>query len=143
MTAQQVADERLAADEKLVGHHVPRADQNAAGFDRLAQPRLLFRPDLEVVLDHDGLAVEMEILVVGISVEQIEQPIDERHEPEPELLVRQIPFAVPVGVRNDVDVQHMYRSWFVVLGSSFGFVVRGSSFVVSSFVNVENVERRT
>ena len=130
----------FAADEELVGHHVPRADQDAAVLDRLAQPRFLLRPDLEVVLEHDGLAVEMEMLVVGIGVEQIEQPIDERDEPEPELLVRQIPFAIPVRVRDDMDGQHIYRSWFVVLSSSF---------VVSSFVNAErrtpNVEpeRRT
>ena len=41
-----------------------------------------------------------------IGVEQIEQPIDQRHEPEAELLVGQIPLAIPVRVRNDVDVEH-------------------------------------
>ena len=110
MAAQQVADERLAADQKLVRHHVPRADQDAAVLDRLPQPRLLLGPDLEVVLEHDRLAVEMEVLVAGIGVEQIEQPIDERHEPEPELLVGQVPLAVPVRVRDDVDVQHGRQS---------------------------------
>ena len=98
MPAQQVPDERLAADQKLVGHHVPRADEDAAIFNRLPQPRLLLRPDLEIVLEDDRLAVEMEVLVAGIGVEQIEQPIDERHEPEPELFVGEVPLAVPVGV---------------------------------------------
>jgi hypothetical protein len=46
----------------------------------------------------------MEMLVVGIGIEQIEQPIDERDEPEPELLVCQIPLAIPVGVRDDVNI---------------------------------------
>ncbi len=122
MAAEQVADERFAAHQELVGHHVPGADQDAAVLDRLAQPRFLFRPDLEVVLEHDGLAVEMEMLVVGIGIEQIEQPIDERDEPEPELLVRQIPLAIPVGVGDDVDVQHMCRRLRFVVQ------VRGSSF---------------
>ena len=31
------------------------------------EPRLLFGPDLEVVLEHDGLAVEMEVLVSRIA----------------------------------------------------------------------------
>jgi hypothetical protein len=48
--------------------------------NRLAQPRFLLRPDLEVVLEHDRLAVEMKVLVARIVVEQIEQPIDERDE---------------------------------------------------------------
>ena len=33
-----------------------------------------------------------------------EQPIDERDEPEAELLVGQIPFAIPMRVRDDVDI---------------------------------------
>ena len=71
-----------------------------------AQPRLLLGPDLEVVLEHDRLAVEMEVFVGRIGVEQIEQPIDERDEPEPELLVGQVPLPIPMRVRNDVDVEH-------------------------------------
>src|SRR6185369_11609408 len=108
MAAQQVADQRLAADEKLVGHYVPRTDENAALFNRLPQPRLLLRPDLEVVLEDDGLAVEMEILVVGIGIEQIEQPIDERDEPEAELFVREVPLTIPMRVRHDVNIEHLY-----------------------------------
>ena len=98
MAAQQVADQRLAADEKFVRHHVPGADQDPAVFNCLAQPRLLLGTDLEIVLEHDRLAVEVEILVARIGIQQVEQPIDERHEPEPELLVRQVPLAVPVGM---------------------------------------------
>jgi hypothetical protein len=76
-------------------------------LNRLAQPRLLLRTDLEIVLEDDRLAVEVKVLVVRIGVEQIEQPIDERDEPEAELLVREVPLAIPMRVRNDVNVQHL------------------------------------
>ena len=68
----------------------------------------------------DGLSVEVKILVVGICVEQIQQPIDERHEPETELLVRQIPFAIPMRVRDHVDVEHDVRSAFDRAGGEAG-----------------------
>ena len=41
------------------------------------QPRLLLRPELEIILQHDGLAIEMEILELGLLLQQIEQPIDQ------------------------------------------------------------------
>ena len=75
-------------------------------LDGAPEPRLLLGPDLEVVLEHDGLAVEVEVPVGRIGIEQIQQAIDQRHEPEAELLVGQIPLAIPVRVRNDVDVEH-------------------------------------
>ena len=78
-------------------------------LDGAPQPRLLLGPDLEVVLEHDRLAVEVKVLVRRIGIEQIEQPIDQRDEPEAELLVGQIPLAIPMRVRNDVDVEHL--SW--------------------------------
>jgi hypothetical protein len=106
MPAEQVAHERLAADEKLVRHDVPRSDQDASCFNRLAQPRFLLRPDLEVILEHDRLSVEMEVFVGRILVQQIEQAIDECDEAEPELLVGQVPLPIPVCVRNDVNIQH-------------------------------------
>jgi hypothetical protein len=102
----EVPYERLAADEKLVGHHVPRSDQDPPRSDCRAKARLLLRADFEVILEHDGLAVEMKMLERRIAVEQIEQAVDERDQPQPELLVRQIPFAIPVSVRDDVDVDH-------------------------------------
>ena len=66
MPQGQVAHERFAADEKLVGHVVPRADQNAAVFDQPPQPRLVVRPQLEIVLEHDRLAVQMKVREVGL-----------------------------------------------------------------------------
>jgi hypothetical protein len=106
MPADEIADDRLAADEKFVGHDVPRPDQDAAGGDRVAKPRLLLGANLEVILEHDRLSVEMEILVIRILVEQVEQAIDEGDQPHPELLEREVPLAIPMGVRDDVNLQH-------------------------------------
>ena len=47
-----------------------------------------------------------------LSDSEIEQTIDEGNEPETKLLVRQIPFAIPVRVRDDVDVEHAACSSF-------------------------------
>ena len=106
MAAQQIAHQRFAADEKLVRHHVPRPDQDAARRDRRAKARFLLWPDLEVVLEHDRLAVEVEVFVSRLVVEQIEQAIDERDQAKPELFAREIPLAIPMRVRDDVDVEH-------------------------------------
>ena len=95
----------LTRNSSGITYHGPIED--AAVLDGAPEPRLLLGPDLEVVLEHDRLAVEMEVRVGRIGVEQIEQPIDQRHEPEAELLVGQIPLAIPVRVRNDVNVDHL------------------------------------
>ena len=109
VAAVQIADQRFAADEKLVGHHVPGTDQDPAGLNGRAQPRLLLGTDLEVVLEHDRLSIEMEVFVLRVGVEQIQKAIDERHEAQPELLVGQIPLAIPMRMRDDVDVEHSSR----------------------------------
>jgi len=103
---KQVPHQRFPADEKFIGHHVPRPDQDAAAGDRRAQPRFLLGTDLEIVLEDNRLPVEVKVLVRGVAIEQIEEPIDQRHQPEAELFVGEVPLAVPVRVRNDVDVEH-------------------------------------
>ena len=46
----------------------------------------------------------MEVFEIGLRLHQIEQPIDQPDQPQPELLVGEVPLAIPVRVRNDVDV---------------------------------------
>ena len=48
----QVADERLAGDEELVGQHVPGADGEAAGARQAPQAGLGLGPHRQVVVDH-------------------------------------------------------------------------------------------
>jgi len=99
---QQVAHQRLAADEEFVGQHVPRAHAQPALADELCQRLPRVRPDLQVVVEHDGLAVEVEVGEARVTLQQREQPVHEANEPHPEVLERLIPLPVPVGVRDDV-----------------------------------------
>ena len=104
---QHVADRRLAADEELVGQDVPGADLDAPRLDEAAEVRLALGPDLEVILEDDGLAVEHEEPVVRIGVHQRDQPVDEPDQLPAELLERPVPLAVPVSVRDDVNLARL------------------------------------
>ena len=101
---RQISHERFTADEELVGHDVPRADEQPARRDGTPHAAGLLRPHLEVILEHDRLAVEVVVRERRIAFEQIEHAIDQIDEPEAELLAREIPLAIPVRVRHDVDV---------------------------------------
>jgi hypothetical protein len=107
MAARQVPDERLAAHEEFIRHVVPRPDEDAAFLDQFPQPRLLVRAQLQVVFEHDRLAVEMEVLVVRLALHEVEQAIDEPDEAEAELLVTEVPLAIPMGVGNNVDIHQI------------------------------------
>ena len=98
----QVAHERLAGHEELVGQRVPRPHRHAAGGGQRAQPRLGLGPDGEVVVDHGHLPVEEEVGVGRVSLELRQQLVEQVDEAQPERLVRRVPLAVPVGVRDDV-----------------------------------------
>src|SRR5206468_12078041 len=74
---------------------------------RALQPIHLSGTDLEVVLEHDRLAVEMVVGESRIAVEQLQQVVDQVDEPETELLAGEIPLAIPVGMRNDVNVHQL------------------------------------
>ena len=60
-------------------------------------------PDLEVVVEHRGLAVEQEAGVRRVGFEQVEQVVEQVHEPQAERLERRVPLAVPVRVGDDAD----------------------------------------
>ena len=102
--ARQVAHQRLAADQELVGHHVPRAHQQAAGRDVTPQALLLLGAHVQVVFEHHRLAVEME-REGGVRFQQVEHAVHEVDQPQAELFVCQVPLAVPVRVRDDVNLQ--------------------------------------
>ncbi len=61
------------------------------------------RAHLEIVLEHDRLAVEHEA-EAGIGVDEVEHRVDRVDEPAAELLERPVPLAVPVEVRDEQDV---------------------------------------
>ena len=98
---QEVADERLAADEDLVGQDVRRADLEAPVVEQRLQASLVLRPHLEVVLEHDRLPVERERRERGVAFERVEDAVDDRAETQPEDLEGEVPLAIPVRVRDD------------------------------------------
>ena len=102
-TLEQVAHVALAGGEERVGLDVPRADREPPGRDgghQLVAPRGAHH---QVVLQHDGLAVEQES-PLGVLVELVEDPVDRVDEPGPERFERPVPLSVPVGVRHQKDV---------------------------------------
>ena len=50
-----------------------------------------------------GQYLEREDAEAGIALERRHQLVDERGQLEPEMLEREIPLAIPVGVRNDPE----------------------------------------
>ncbi|HEY2436744.1 MAG TPA: hypothetical protein VGH93_06150 [Solirubrobacteraceae bacterium] len=100
---QQIAHECLPADEELIGLHVHRADLDPACGEQGPEPRLLLRPQLEVVLKHNGLPIEREGAKRRITFEHIEQVIDNPGQPQPEPLEWPIPLAVPMRVGHDEE----------------------------------------
>ena len=89
-------------------------DLHAPGGDEAGQPCLGLGPHLEVVVDHDRLAVEQEALVGRVGLQEVEQVVDEVDELDPVGLERRVPLPVPVRVGDDPhlltgDLRHAAR----------------------------------
>ncbi len=83
--ALQVTDDRLPRDQELVHEDVPRAPSRAARPPARARIRSsVLGPDLEVVVDHGHLAVEKEPGIGGVALEEVQQTVDQVHQPQPE-----------------------------------------------------------
>ena len=102
---QEVPDERLAPDEDLVRQDVRRPGLETSCREQRPQPRLVLRPNVDVVLEHDRLAVERERRERGVALERVEDTVDDRAEPQPEDLERDVPLAIPVGVGDDEEAE--------------------------------------
>ena len=99
----ETADVRFAARQELIRLHPPGADDDAALLDQPSQPPLVFRPQFEVVRDHNRLAIKVEAAVLRVPLHVFDELVDHLYEPPAEQLEWLIPLAVPVGVRHDVD----------------------------------------
>jgi len=91
---------RFARRQQGVRLHIPRADRDAPAGTQLAQRVRTCGPDLEVVLEYDGLPIEQEA-VARISLTELENAIDEVDEPRPEVLEGPVPLAIPMAVRHE------------------------------------------
>ena len=98
----EVADDRLAADEELVHQRLPGPDREPPGLDQPAYPGLGVSPDLEVVVDQRELAVQRKAQPL-VSLEQLEQLVNDLDQRDAKALERPIPLPVPVGVRDEVN----------------------------------------
>ena len=103
---QQVADGGLRADQEFVRQDVPGADQDASFLDKAAQVGLALRADLQVVVEDDGLSVEHEVPVILVVFKNVKQAVNQVDELQAELLEGEVPFAVPVGVGDEVQGAH-------------------------------------
>ena len=98
----EIAHERLAGYEELVHQDPPGADRQLSIGHQPRQPGRLFWAHFEVVVDGCRLAVEGEPNA-RVAGHLVEQTIDQLHQTHPKRLERQVPLAIPVGVRNEVD----------------------------------------
>ena len=105
MPQQQVADERFGADQELVGQHVPRADADPPCFAQGTQLARPLRPHFQIVFQHRHLAVQHVEAVVGPGGQQIEEAVDQAHEPDAVFLKGDVPGAIPMGVADDGGVE--------------------------------------
>ena len=97
----EVAHDGLARGEELVHQDVPGPHADPAGCGERPKPPLGLRADLEVVVHHGHLPVQHEVGIAGVALEQGEEGVDQLHQGEAEILVRLVPFPVPMCVRND------------------------------------------
>ena len=98
----EAADVRFAARQELVWLHPPGPDDDPPAFDQRLQTGFVFWTQFEVVVDHDRLAIEVEVLVLRVLLHVIQQFVDHLDQAPAEEFVRLIPLAVPVAVRHDV-----------------------------------------
>ncbi len=99
----EVADEGLARAQELVGEDEPRTGGEAALGDEGLDQRPAPGPHLQVVLQRGELTVHGEA-VGGVGGQGVEDPVERADQSGAEPLEGQVPFAVPVGVRDDGDL---------------------------------------
>jgi hypothetical protein len=57
----------------------------------------------QIVVEDDGLSVEQKAL--SLSRRAVDELVDQRYEPLPEDLRRLIPLPIPMGVRNEMNLE--------------------------------------
>ena len=114
----QVPEDRLTRGQELVHEDVPGPHADPPGRGQGPQPRFGLRPHFEVVVDHRHLAVQHEVGIAGVGLEEREQCVEHVHQIEPKLLVGLVPLAVPVRVRDDGDAARCHVRQTMACGGS-------------------------
>src|SRR5262249_38515132 len=102
----KIANERFPAHQEAVGQHVPRSNLNLSRADQRSEPRGHRRTDFQVIVENDGLTVEMKERDFA-RLDQRNHPIRHRDQSRAHLLVGLIPLAIPMGMNNEVEMIHI------------------------------------
>ena len=97
----EVAEVRLARDEELVHLGHPRTHGQPSVLGQTPDVGFALRANGEVVVDHRGLSVEVEVREPGVP--QLDQRVHHRHQARSELVERGVPLAVPMRVGDERD----------------------------------------
>ena len=95
-----VTHQRLAGNEKLVGQHVPGADDELAFTGEALDQAAALRPHLQVILQDDRLAVALEWAAQLIAFPAGDDAIQQANQPVAVVLEGLIPLSVPVGAED-------------------------------------------
>jgi len=104
---EEVAHQRFAAGNELVGEHEPGTRLQFSLAQRRGELGRALGPDLEIILEDDCLPIQEKAHAVGRRV--VEKLVDERDEPLPKTLGGMIPLAIPVGVGDYVNGEQYRR----------------------------------
>ena len=105
---EEISNERFAAGDERISEHIPWPGLELAGFQQRAKFISTLGTNLQVVEENDGLSVEQK--ACAHLRRPIEQIVDKPDESLPKAREWEIPLAVPVGVRNDVDaISHVIK----------------------------------
>ncbi len=111
-----IAHQRLAGDEELVGQHIPGADDELAFSGEALDLAAALRPHLQVVFQDDRLAVALEGAAQLIALPAGDDPIQQANQPVAVVLEGLIPLTVPVSAEDVVDATWGHGSSPFVVG---------------------------
>ena len=97
----EIADQRLAARDLIVGEHIPRPGFDNAALQGIGQTRERLRPHPQIIIEHDGLPIEQERHGPGM----VQDGVHQRHQPLPKPLGGVVPLTIPVRVRHHGNPQ--------------------------------------
>jgi len=107
---QQIAHDRFRRNQEFIGKDIPGTDQDAFFLDILLQARQVCHADLQIILEDDRLPVQHKMQILRVLVQDGQEFVHEVNQLQAELLEGLIPFAVPVGVRNNMQRLHNFSS---------------------------------
>ncbi len=107
---QQVPHQAFARRDLLVGQHVPRPHLQPARLHERPHVAFPVRAGPQVILDQHRLPVEQKTAVRRVRLQPLDEIVRDRHQAGLERGARQVPLAVPVGMRDQMKDQADHRA---------------------------------